>query len=395
MIKKIGSRGLLMFALTCLAAPSWAVDVRFSGFGDVIVGGKWGGPADAGDAQLYQQFGSDEVPLSSHDGVTLTGVDFIAIVDLTEDFTFLTEVNLQTVRGGSSEIEFDVERIFINYDMDPRLNIQAGLYFTPIGYHNRFLYSRAWLMDSIQVPDLFEEDSNLVPTHSIGVMAHGTFDFLGDNALKYTFSIANGRPSVPNSAIYARDYENSGKEVSGVLEWTVPMFNQSRIGLSGWTDSIESVRVDNFGDVVDGDVGEKTKFDEWGINPYVVVQSHGFHVLAEYIYSERKDVLGNLGNETWKMSGFTAEVSYRLMDGKLHPYVRWDQSNYEDGGDPYLNLREDGGEFTKVFIPEARQLMFGAAYDMNSHVRLKAEFVRNLKGAREENVLTAQIAFGF
>ncbi len=139
MIRQTSYRGLLMFALMVLAAPSWAVDVRFSGFGDIIVGSNSGGPADDNDALLYGQFGTDEVPLSSHDGVTLTGVDFVAIVDLTEDFTFLTEVNLQTVRGGSSEIEVDVERIFINYDMDPRLNIQAGLYFTPIGYHNRFL----------------------------------------------------------------------------------------------------------------------------------------------------------------------------------------------------------------------------------------------------------------
>ena len=395
MIKQIAYRGLLMFALIGLSAPSWAVDVRFSGFGDIIIGSNWGGPADANDALLYEQFGTDEVPLSSHDGVTLTGVDFVTIVDLTEDWTFLTEVNLQTVRGGSSEIEVDVERIFINYDMDRRLNIQAGLYFTPIGYHNRFLYSRAWLMNSIQVPDLFEEDSNLVPTHSIGVMAHGTFDFFGDDSLNYTLSIANGRPDVPNSAIYARDYANDGKEISGVLEWTIPMFNDSRVGLSGWSDTIRSVRVDNFGDVVAADVAEETQFDEWGINPYVVVQGHGIHLLAEYMYSERTDTLGNLGGETWKMTGFTMEVSYRMMDGKMHPYLRWDQSDYSDGGDPYLNLREDGGEYTKVFLPEARQAMVGVAYDMNSHVRVKAEYLRNFAGAREKNVFTAQVAFGF
>ena len=85
MIKQIGYRGLLMFALIGLSAPSWAVDVRFSGFGDIIVGSNWGGPADSDDALLYEQFGTDEVPLSSHDGITLTGVDFVVIVDLTED----------------------------------------------------------------------------------------------------------------------------------------------------------------------------------------------------------------------------------------------------------------------------------------------------------------------
>ena len=384
-----------MFALVGFSTPSWGVDVRFSGFGDVVVGTRWGDPADDVAAQQYEQFGANAVPLNAHDGVTLTGVDLVTIADLTEDFTFLLEVNLQTERGGTSDIEIDIERMFLNYDMDPRFNIQAGLYFTPIGYHNRFLYSRAWLMNSVQVTDLFEEDLNLVPTHSIGVMAHGAFDLESGSSIKYALSFANGRASVPNSAIYARDVDNSSKELTGFLEWNVPMFNDSRFGVSGWMDSVESVRVDNYGDVVIEGVGEETEFDEWGINPYVVFQSHGFQLLAEYIYSEREDTRGNLGGETWKMSGFTAELSYRMMGGKLHPYIRWDETSYEDGGDPYLNLREDGGAFTKVFIPEAKQLMFGFAYDLNSNVRVKAEFVRNFEGAREENILVGQVAFGF
>lgn len=32
-------------------------------------------------------------------------------------------------------------------------------------------------MNSIQVPDFFEEELNLFPTHSIGVAAHGQFAF--------------------------------------------------------------------------------------------------------------------------------------------------------------------------------------------------------------------------
>ena len=58
-------------------------------------------------------------------------------------------------------------------------------------------------------------------------------------------------------------------------------------------------------------------------------------------------------------------------------------------------MRADGGEFTKVFIPEAKQLMLGAAYDVNSHVRVKGEVIRNFEGAREKNIFTVQLAFGF
>ena len=66
-----------------------------------------------------------------------------------------------------------MERFFVDYKLDERFNLQAGLYFTPIGYNNRFLYARAWLMNSIQVPDFFEEELNLIPTHTIGVNGYG------------------------------------------------------------------------------------------------------------------------------------------------------------------------------------------------------------------------------
>ena len=388
-----------LFVLTLLligeSTSAFAVDVRFSGFGDVVLGLRSSAPADEAELAAYEANGSDPWPLNEHDGVTVTGVDFVTIVDLTEELTFLTEANLQTVRGGSSEIEIDIERIFINYEYSQQLNFQTGLYFTPIGYHNRFLYSRAWLMDSIQIFDLFEEELNLVPTHSVGIMIHGTFPMEGGKSLKYIVNVANGRGPAPNAAIYGRD-PDGGLEFTWLLEWTVPQFNQSRIGLSGWFDQVDSRYLPLYG-AENTATSSKLSMDEIGFNPYLVMNTHSFHILAEYVWSKREDRIGNLPKDEYVSSGFTIEISTRLKDGKLHPYIRYDSTSFEEpGGSPYLSIRGDSDEgFTKVYIPETKAVMMGMAYDLNAHFRLKGEIVHNLDGHRAKNVVMFQAAFGF
>ena len=137
MLKKL-YMAVILGLLTGGSPSAFAVDIRFSGFGGVILGLRSGDPADDVELARYEANGSDSWALNEHDGFTVTGVDFVTIVDLSDELTFLTEANLQTVRGGSSEIEIDIERIFLNYELSQKLNFQTGLYFTPIGYHNKF-----------------------------------------------------------------------------------------------------------------------------------------------------------------------------------------------------------------------------------------------------------------
>ena len=49
-------------------------------------------------------------------------------------------------------------------------------------------------MHSVQVPDLFEEDLGLVPTHSVGINVHGTFG-IGDDS--FTFVANDGTVDSP------------------------------------------------------------------------------------------------------------------------------------------------------------------------------------------------------
>ena len=67
------------------------------------------------------------------------------------------------------------------------------------------------------------------------------------------------------------------------------------------------------------------------------------------------------------MKGLTLEIAGRAMQGRLHPYIRYDLTEFEDpGGDPYLSVRADGDDYTKVFVTESEAAIVGVAYDLNT-----------------------------
>ena len=138
--------------------------------------------------------------------------------------------------------------MYIDYRFSDAVNMQAGLYFTPIGYHNRFLYSRAWLTYSVQVNPLFEEELNLIPTHTVGVNLHGGFRRF-DQTFKYAVGVGNGRQAAPTDVAYNRAPETfeGNPELTGLLEWHAPIDGQLVIGISGWTTGMNTVYVPELG----------------------------------------------------------------------------------------------------------------------------------------------------
>ena len=359
--------------------------IRFNAFADITLGTEFGGPASSADRALFDAFGTDANPLNTYgDGFNIVGADFVVTMDLTDRIVFQSEVNFQVMRGGETEFEIDPERFYIDYRHDDLFNVQAGLFFTPIGYHNRFLYSRAWLMNSIQVPDLFEEELNLVPTHTIGVNAHGRFDLAG-HSFGYVVGIGNGRATAPDLNQLARD--SNGKEITALLEWYAPGYEELIVGLSGWTSEISTFQVGAIGNSVDITTATPIDLREWGFNPYITYFGDDFNVLAEFVAStiENDDLFGG-----------TIELSLNWYDDKVHPYVRYDFTDLPPGdqGD-YYGLRLDGNTLTKNYIPEFDAGMIGINYDVSPNTRLKAEYVRHFDGVREENAIVFQVAWGF
>jgi hypothetical protein len=388
--------GALAASLLCASLTS-GVELEFNGFGDITAGTNRGGPADGSDYANFKAFGPADELFNENDGFGIVGTDFVLTAHLTERLTYQGEINFQTDRGSIDEIEIDAERFYLDYELNEWLSVQGGLFFTPIGYHNRFLYSRAWLLHSIQVSDLFEEELNLMPTHTVGLQAHGTVE-LGGQSFNYAMGLGNARGETPDSTSYARKGFGGGLEVSGLVEW-VPAGTDGTliVGISGWHSTIHTALVGSgLGTTADPELAPRAKLSERGADAYVTYFGEHFNVLFETFYGAVHDQRGNQPRDSVWTGGLTAELSLNLSNNRMHPYLRYDVTRLPDpSDDPFYGLREEGGLLVRTFVTEFDGLMTGVSFDLNAHTRLKTEVLRNFDGAREDWAVQAQVAFGF
>ena|GEM_PF-2301118 len=383
-----------------LAAPAAAQDISLNAFGDVNYGSRFGDPASATAAERFTAFGEDIHPKSSHSGFGLAGTDFVLTAELPADIVFLGEVNLQVERGQQSAFEIDVERMFIAKRFVPWFNVQAGLFFTPIGYFNRTLYSRAFLMTSVQIPDLFEEELGYIPTHTTGLQVNGQFSLPAMHRLAYMLSLGNGRGADPVANVYARD-DDGWRTATAMLEWFMPWGREARFGVSGWVDRIKSYRVGALGetrDILDTQT-QRMRLLELGLDVHFVMKTELVNVMLEGVlqnHHELSNVLSESEQNT-QLWGGIAEVSANVgPEGAIKPYVRYDFVYLpSNNGGPYLGLRREGNEFTRVYIADTRMAMLGVAWDAATSLRLKLEYSLAWRGPRERHSVIGQAAFAF
>jgi hypothetical protein len=373
-------------------------EVNLNAFGDVNVGKTFGDPANAAARTTFDTYGEDPFVKSSHNGFGLVGTDFVVTGDITDDLLYLGEVNLQVARGQQSEFEVDVERVFVEKRFSQSFSVQTGLFFTPVGYFNRTLYSRAYFMNSIQIPDLFEEELGLIPTHTIGVHAHGQFP-LGEHRLGYAVSIGNGRGADPVSPIYSRDFDG-WLSPTLMLEWHMPYLNEMRVGLSGWQDKAQSHRVNALGEVRDilDPTTQPMELTEVGADFHFVAKSTWVNALAELVYQAHFGNAATIpgGASRLDLFGGIFELSLNVGPEKaFHPYVRYDHLDLPQNGGPFLGLRRDENNLTRVFVADVSLAIAGIAWDAMTGLRLKVEFSEALRGPRDAHAVTAQAAFAF
>jgi hypothetical protein len=398
--KNAGYMLSILVVLTMIPSLSWSQSenrIRFNGFGDMTAGVVFGDPADDVSKDLFSQYGETSYPLNLNKGFGIVGADLLTTVLITDNLTFQTEINLQVSRGESNEVELDMERVYLDYKISDKFNIQTGLFFTPIGFSNRNLYARAWLMNSIQVRDIVEEETGLVPTHSAGVNFYGTFNLGNDHALNYITSVTNGRTLDPVTVIYNRN--DFGLTYTGLLEWNIPGSKDFRIGFSTYySDNIKTFRVNDIGETIDmtDPASERVVFTELGINPYIWYIGKVFNLFSEMHSATIKETGDQSSGQN--LFALTSELSFNLTvkDKKLTPYIRHDLTQMPaSNGGLYYGLRADGNELTRHYVPEFNAVMAGIAFDVSSFNRIKIEYIRHLDGPRAVNGITIQTAFGF
>jgi hypothetical protein len=391
--------GALALALFGVTESARAQELSLNGFGDLNYGYRFGPPANRSAVASFEAFGEDVHPKNTHSGFGLVGTDFVLTAELPADVVYLGEINFQVERGQQSAFEVDVERMFLEKRFVQELNVQAGLFFTPIGYFNRTLYSRAFLMVSAQVPDLFEEELGLVPTHTVGAQVHGQFSLGMEHRLGYAVSVGNGRAQNPVDNVYARD-DDGWRSVTGMLEWWTPWSQELRLGVSGWGDRIRSYRVTELGEIRDTTdaTTETIELRELGASAHLVLKSRWVNLIAEAVIQRHDDQLGNLpeSEKSTTLVGGLFEVSMNLgPEGAIKPYVRYDRIGLPTDAGPYLGLRSDDTEITRVYVADTTTGIGGVAWDPAQNWRVKLEYSAAFTGPRETHGVLAQSAFAF
>jgi hypothetical protein len=137
---------------------------------------------------------------------------------------------------------------------------------------------------------------------------------------------------------------------------------------------------------------------EVGLDLHFVLKTSFVNVMLEGVYQNHHELSRVLSADerNTQLWGGIAEVSVNVgPDGAFKPYVRYDFVELPPNAGPYLGLRSEGTEFTRVYVAETRMGMVGITWDAASSLRLKLEYSIALKGPRERNSLIAQTAFAF
>lgn len=384
----------LIFVSSAFAQREDGVRIRFNGFGDITTGHNWGSPASATSDSLFKSNGEDPLPKGTHQGLGLQGLDLVNTVFLNDFLTVQSEVNLQVPRGGKGGPELDIERMYVDYKIHNYFNLQGGLIFTPIGFINRNLYSRAWLMNSINMFRFVEEEYGFVPNHFIGGAAYGSFNLSEKHSIKYITGLGNSRGVAPNDNIYARS--DKGYQLTGLLEWIIQGPKDFRIGMSGFTNEIPTYKgLTTYGSTIVANDSLKVVIGESGINPYMHYSGKLLELLVEYhwITYTGSSVVGAPATQSLVVE---LAVNTKFKEKRLAPYVRYDYIQLPDNGGPYLGMRDiGGGMFQKYYEHNLGVAMVGICYDIASFNRIKIEYSRYLDGPFKQNALVFQTAFGF
>ena len=375
------------------------VRIEFNGFGDLMAGLPFGTPANHQDNALFKKYNDNEYPYDIRRGLMVHGLDLLNTVFLNDNVKIQTEVNIEGSRNKTGgDMEFEVDRCYIDYTITANFGIQGGLIFTPIGYINRALYSRAWLSNSAHIYQAVENKSGLIQSHFVGVAAYGTMYETEGKAITYTIGAGMPRPSQPTDQPFNSD--QLGYQFTSLLELhTTGEENETRFGLSGYTSQIHTFNVNNYGDVIDitSATAQPIVLQETGFNPYLVRKGKKIDILFEYNYVLMNN-LNNTNQTTTNLNCISAEIALnkKILNRRFAPYIRYDYIALPENGGPYYGLRNIGNnQLTKVYSPDFNVLICGIAYDIFSYNRIKLEYLHHFDGPFITDGIFFQTAFGF
>ncbi len=179
-----------------------------------------------------------------------------------------------------------IPRVYLEYEVNPSLTIQAGSFLTPYGIWNVDHGSPVIIPASR--PYLIGE--NLFPEQQTGLHVYGKHPF-GAYQLGYHATLTNGRGALESS----RDLDEN-KALGGRLELDAPWLDGVKIGLSGYTGKYtdrpsDILSTDAAGNLVNT-TPTGTRYTELAYGADVALHSGGLYLQAELIGNDQHYLAG-------------------------------------------------------------------------------------------------------
>ena len=331
---------------------------------------------------LYENLNQPYPGQDRNNSFKLAPVTFFLAKPVDKKVNFLLEMGFEP---NSESVGIDLERIYLQYTVDPWLKIAAGRFHTGLGYWNETYHHGTYLHTSVTRPvmERFEDGGGLLPVHTVGLEFRGNGLVAGGN-FGYVANIGNGRGPKSDPPTNVLSY-NRSKALSfvGYYEFS----NGFRFGPGVYYSQLpggSNIKEDRtFGT----DVGPRG--GETILSGHAVYNSPSIEVLAEYAhlihnYDVAVDNVDTAGNafENTKIEAFYAQFGYHW--GQFTPYFRY-ELNAPDKADSYL---------TQLAVTH-RYYTAGVRYELTSGTALKLEYEKRSQSGGPSDDWGAKLNWSF
>jgi hypothetical protein len=229
--------------------------------------------------------------------------------NISEHFSMLAEVVLETHGTAITEVVIDLERLQVTYRPSDSLDISAGRYHSGIGFYNAAFHHGTYFETPIGRPRvfMFEDDGGVLPIHELGVTARGVVPKTA-SSLRWVAEVGNGRswaPSAEENPSGGGPDTNDAKSTNVGLSFRPPWTSGVEAGASFYRDAIPQ--------------GATSTVDHRIAAIYGVYRTPSTEVMAEWL---------RLTHETQDGSSYHNHAGYFQASrawGPLRPYYRYDR----------------------------------------------------------------------
>jgi hypothetical protein len=263
---------------------------------------------------------------------------------------------------------FDIERLFAEYDINDYFHIEGGRVNTSIGYYNNVYHNGTYFQTTVDRPGIydFEDNGGILPDHFDGLTVTGEIPS-GSLNLNYVAQIGNGRDYNLNQPAFFVSDNNDFKAVNFELSAKPDWAEGNQFGASVYHDTVTTPGI--------------PRVDQLILNAYEVYKTPSFEILAEGILMRDAPV---------NQQGYWTAGGYVQVDkkfGKFRPYFRWEWRNTPDG-DPLMSYI---GQNVSIWGPTC-----GIRYDFTPMMALKLENeIIEQRGIDAQDQVTIQWTFRY